>query len=170
MNYTDSSGGKPKSAHDIQVEIANGNSNYNIMDVTKMQMGYAGTTNSGKSVYVVSNPSDNVPSGDNIVVVDYRNWNDPNMQIRDSYLITDFVEMGDIANILLEYNEDNTENYSWSRTVDSIIIEWDAHNDLNNISDHERLKHVDLNNADEGTTYIEFVIRAGKEVIGSVFR
>ncbi len=38
MNYTDTSGCKPKSAREIQVDIANKSSSYNIMDVTMMQM------------------------------------------------------------------------------------------------------------------------------------
>ena len=160
-----------KAIRDIQVDITNGDTTYNIMDVTRMQMAnQAGITDSGKNVYIVPNSSYNVPAGDNVVVVDYRLWSDPNMQIRNSYLITDFAEMRDIADILLKYNENDPLDPLWNRTVDSIVVEWDAHNDLNDIREHERLKHVDLNNADEGTSYIEFVIRAGKEVVKSAFK
>ena len=53
----------------------------------------------------------------------------------------------------------------YNRTIGSMLVEWDAHNRLNSIKSHERLKHTDFDKNDEGVGYWGFFWRAVREVI-----
>ena len=50
------------------------------------------------------------------------------------------------------------------RTIDSMLIEWDAHNDIYLITRHERVRHTDFDKNDEGVGYWEFWWRGIKEI------
>ena len=141
VNFTDFSGCKAKSAHDIQVDIANGNSSYTIMDVTRMQMAYAGTTDSGINVYIVTESYTYIPEGNNVVVNDFRMNANSDMQVIGSNLITEYRDMEQIALMLVEYNKMNPiENETrWDLGVDSIVSEWMAHNFLNALVPQHRI-------------------------------
>lgn len=89
----------------------------------------------------------NVQEGD-VLVIDKRSSIDPDMQIIDSYKITDKDNIKDILNCLLEYESETPS--CWDRFLVSMIAEWDAHNVLYTINfKRNRTQSVDLNNADE---------------------
>ena len=141
VSYTDSSGDKKESAYEMQVAIANKSSSYNIMDVTMMQMAYAGTTDSGIDVYIVTEPYTYIPDGNNVVVNDFRMNANSDMQVIGSYLITEYRDMEQIASILVEYNKMNPvgNETRWDLEVDSIVSEWTAHNFLNALAPPYRI-------------------------------
>lgn len=85
---------------------------------------------------------------DDILVEDYRNSNNPNMKIRNSYLITDEKIRKEIIQIL--YNYEKNHPSKWNRSIKSMEKEWEAHNTLyylNYKKDHTA--DVDLDNNDE---------------------
>ena len=129
------------------------------------------TKNTSKSIHVYH--SDSTPSKDvinnynNVVVFDNRySSNNPSMQIFNSYKITDEKVKIDILNALLTYDEEHPSECEWGRSVDSMKIEWDAHNDIYSIYANERCQHVDLDHNDEGVTYLDFYLRAFMSVFG----
>lgn len=90
---------------------------------------------------------DNVSDGD-ILVIDRRLADDPNMTILDSYRITNKDDIKDILNCLLAYENEFPTN--WDRTFTSMVTEWEAHNFLYRLHyQRYRTDDVDLNNADE---------------------
>ena len=94
-----------------------------------------------------------------IVVIDMRgNIENPCMQVRNSYLITKPDEQIEILVYLLDYNSSNPSSEAWVRTVDSMLIEWDAHNDFALFDDSA--KHTDFDNAEEGKSYLYYVDKA----------
>ncbi len=93
-----------------------------------------------------------------VVVIDYRNNNNPNMQIRNSTKITDKNAQKAIIGVLLEYNLKHSSN--WKRTEASMVSEWVWHNRANAFSKGaesigktndwvNRTQHVDLDNEGE---------------------
>lgn len=86
---------------------------------------------------------------------------DPNIRVWDSYLITNETEIRDICARILTSEYYDAELYG--RTLDSMAVEWLAHNAVNSFYDNERTRHVDFNRADEGVTYMEFWQRALRE-------
>lgn len=89
----------------------------------------------------------NVAEGD-VLVIDKRLTNDPDMQIIDSYRITDEDDIKDILNCLLEYENNNPT--TWNRTLSSMVTEWKVHNFLYSVNyKRYRTDDVDLNNEDE---------------------
>ena len=93
-----------------------------------------------------------------VVVIDYRNNNNPNMQIRNSTKITDKNAQKAIIGVLLEYNLKHSSN--WKRTEASMVSEWVWHNRANAFSKGaesigktndwvNRIQHVDLDNEGE---------------------
>ena len=104
-----------------------------------------------------------------VKVVDQRKAKDPNMKIVDSYKIKSKENMKLILEALLEYNQENPVDPAWERTLNSMIIEWDAHNfgyDKGDIAEFfgrkdvkPRCKDVDLNNLDEGRSFWGFFMK-----------
>ena len=96
-----------------------------------------------------------------VIAIDKRSHNnylEKNIEIWRSYLITDQSHQAEIILCLLEYEKNNPAN--WNRTFDSMMVEWDAHNDsyyLFNLTPFnvpfERAKHVAFDNRDEGKSY-----------------
>lgn len=83
-----------------------------------------------------------------ILVVDERNTDDPNMLIYNSYRITSKEERNEILCILEEY--ERLYPSEWNRSIESMRNEWQVHNLfylLNYKLDHTT--DVDLNNEDE---------------------
>ena len=90
------------------------------------------------------------------------NGDNPSFQIEDSYKI----DNEDDQRAILEYIM-NSSYYSqdvYNRTIDSMLIEWDAHNDIYLITRHERVRHTDFDKNDEGVGYWEFWWRGIKEI------
>ena len=85
---------------------------------------------------------------EDILVLDERNNNDPNMCVFSSYLIDDKNVRNEILEILLEYEQEYPSN--WDRTIDSMRIEWFMHNLLYFFNyETKRTTDVDLNNNNE---------------------
>ena len=83
-----------------------------------------------------------------VIIVDQRKSEDPNMKILDSYKIKSVTEMDCVLQELLKYEEENPTD--WDRTYDSMKNEWIIHNISYLLHyDRERTKDVDLNNKDE---------------------
>ena len=123
-----------------------------------------GSYNRGRGyVYIV--PEDQVEifehAEDNVVViVDKRTLTDPNMQIIDSYQITNTRQQKEIAQLMLDYNEANPVEPAWSRTLDSLVEEWKLHNFAYSWGiKRYRTADCDFNNADEGKGFWDFVGR-----------
>lgn len=97
--------------------------------------------------FTISDLIDQVNEGD-ILVIDKRLSDDPDMKILDSYRITDVNDIKDILNCLIEYESENPT--LWDRTLTSMVTEWKAHNFLYRINYQRcRTTDVDLNNEDE---------------------
>lgn len=85
---------------------------------------------------------------DDILIIDGRNGNDPNMQILSSYRIVDVNSYNEILGIIEEYEKEYPS--SWKRSISSMRIEWFVHNVLYYLNyKTERTKNVDFNNKDE---------------------
>jgi len=83
-----------------------------------------------------------------ILVLDQRHNDDPNMKIISSYEINDKDIRNEILEVLCRYEEKYPSE--WDRTIESMRLEWLMHNlsyDFNN--QQHRTKDVDLNNDDE---------------------
>lgn len=96
-----------------------------------------------------------------VVVVDNRSGNDPSIQIRNSYKIINTADQSAILDVIVQYDQNNPVNPSWSRTKESMLEEWRLHNlaymiFFFNADKRERAKHVDLNNNDEGMIFWDF--------------
>ena len=101
-----------------------------------------------------------------VVIIDYRTSSIPTMQVRNSYAISDSNQQKQICQIMIDYNTDNPVEPAWNRTVDSMLIEWRAHNDgyaarfvIGFFKDNaaERLRHVDFDNQAEGLEYWDYL-------------
>lgn len=101
-----------------------------------------------------------------IVVIDRRTEDKPTMQIQNSYTISNIDQQTQICQALYDYNKNNPTYPSWNRTVDSMLIEWKAHNDgyslrfivsLFKENAAERLRHVDFDNEAEGLKYWDYL-------------
>ena len=51
----------------------------------------------------------------------------------------------------------------WGRTLESLLVEWESHNEIYVLTKHVRVAHTDFDFYDEGTTKIQFYQRAIKE-------
>ncbi len=129
-----------------------------------------GTYNKGKgNVYIVT--TDQLKTVDEweknaVVIVDKRTSSNPTMQVQNSYKITKTKHQKEILNLMIEYNDSNPVDPTWDRTIDSMLIEWDAHNDgykgrffigLLKENAAERLRHVDFDNASESLKYWDYL-------------
>lgn len=112
---------------------------------------YFATYSNGK-IYICTTSNQNKicrqAEDNDIVVIDGRKGDDPNMKIIDSYSIYDAFTMQEVLNVLIAYEEKNPS--SWDRTSSSMLKEWICHN-MSYMCDFEidRTKDADLNNADE---------------------
>ena len=134
-----------------------------------------GTYNNGQGLVFIVKP-DLLSSMANaesnaVVIVDMRmNSNDScynqDIQIRNSYKITDQKHQEEIIDLILKYNAQNPVVPAWSRTKKSMLIEWRAHNDghsfapivkaIMNRDIYENTAHVDFDNKDEPLGYWDY--------------
>ena len=85
-----------------------------------------------------------------ILIIDNRDGEDPNIRILSSYKITDSNVRDEILEILLEY--ESIYPSSWERSFDSMRVEWLIHNMLYYLNyQKNRTQDVDFNNKDEKT-------------------
>ena len=130
------------------------------------------TTSTGKSLYIYD-ASATVPKSvsvnkNNVVAYDMRHGTDnPNIQVINSYFITAKAEQKEILTLLLAYDASNPSQVPWSRTLDSMIIEWDAHNMFAAFSQSARDTDFDKN--EEGMGYLYYVKKAGTRLFQQVF-
>lgn len=120
-------------------------SNYCILDDEAFASYSGGLIYIGNEEYI--NNLDNVNDGD-ILVIDERYKNDPNMIICNSCDIKDKDTRNDILEVLCCYEEMYPSN--WDRSIESMRFEWYCHN-MAYYFDYkiDDSKEVDLNNADE---------------------
>lgn len=84
-----------------------------------------------------------------VAICDYRYDPDPNMCVKNSYLITDEEDMEAIIDKIIEYNKKD-DIYGWCRTKDSMLNEWAIHNMLYQAGIfRSRTGSVDFDNSDE---------------------
>lgn len=95
-----------------------------------------------------------------IVVLEDRLSQDPNLQIQNSWRIFRRKRQREIAEVLFAYNRLHPVEPAWKRTVPSMVKEWRLHNFAYYL--HYKRDHTgdcDLNNADEGKGFFGFVGR-----------
>ena len=90
------------------------------------------------------------PQGDN-----------PSFQIENSYLITNEDDQIAILKHIMESDYYSQDVYG--RTIDSMLIEWQVHNTLNDIYSHKRLRSVDFDKNSEDWTRNDYYNYAIKE-------
>lgn len=96
---------------------------------------------------------------DDVIIIDYRNSNDPNMKVMQSYKIKKKYQK-EIAQIMYNYNVENPVSPEWNRTVDSMVKEWGFHNFAYNLGyKQDRTADTDFNNNDEGKNFWDFLFR-----------
>ena len=112
------------------------------------------------NVYLVTDKDDvHTDFPGDIVVLDYRGPNqDDGVEIAYSFVTKNKKHQMEI--LMLLYNFEQANPTGWNRSVDSMLIEWDAHNDSHSIltctpinSLRERAAHVFFNNCEEGWSY-----------------
>ena len=122
------------------------------------------------NIYVVQEDQlaeiNKVKAEQDVVIVDKRTAPNPTMQVRDSYKITDPDQQEQICQAMIDYNTKNPVEPAWYRTIESMKIEWKAHNHGYAVSPvigyfkdnaKERLSHVDFDNQAEGLGYWDFL-------------
>lgn len=83
-----------------------------------------------------------------ILIIDRRNGDDPDMCIYNSCTITDSNVMMEVLFILEEYENQNPSN--WDRSISSMYNEWIVHNICYSFDYKKKsTRHVDLDNEDE---------------------
>lgn len=101
------------------------------------------------------NDKDMVIDDKNIYVIDYRNTDDPDISIWNSYKVCSLKEMRCILEVLKEY--ENRFPSNWDRSMISMEYEWILHNIAYYLNiDVDSSKDVDLNNNDEGRLIPKF--------------
>ena len=84
---------------------------------------------------------------------------DPNMKIIDSYQITKKKQQKEIAQLMLNYNTANPVSPTWNRTLDSLVKEWEIHNNVYKTGLFQsNTADCDFNNGDEGKGYWDFFV------------
>lgn len=87
-------------------------------------------------------------SDNNVIIIDGRNNENPDMQVIDSNKIESKDEMEGILEILLHYEEEYPSK--WNRSNNSMKSEWRIHNTISNLDLlHNHTDSVDLDNEDE---------------------
>lgn len=85
---------------------------------------------------------------DDILILDERIGNDPNMKILSSYIIKNRKDKKEILKILSLYEKKSPSE--WNRSYESMMVEWEMHNLLHSLGYRiNRTTDVDLNNNDE---------------------
>lgn len=105
-------------------------------------------------------------SGD-IVIIDKRNSkSNPEVQIINSYLITDKKVQLDVLNVLSNYENANPSNWMRSEDIANMQVEWHDHNSLAWILTYtpltslfERARSVNLDNNDADWSAIKWVLK-----------
>lgn len=117
-----------------------------VAKVSKNKIEYSrGTIYIGNNVYL---KSINDLKENDVLVLDCREDNDPNVKVYDSYKITSPELIEEIVDGLLLYEE--VYPSPWRRSRNSLIREWNAHNIVYQLGlNHDSTTDVDLNNADE---------------------
>ena len=83
-----------------------------------------------------------------IVCIDARNTDDPDVKIMSSYKITNREYMDEILRVLEKYEHENPSK--WNRTIAAMKNEWIVHNICHFLGlQTDRTDDVDLNNDDE---------------------
>ena len=83
-----------------------------------------------------------------ILILDERSRNDPNMKIISSYKISDRQDKKEILNAMSLYEDNNPSD--WNRSYNSMLVEWEVHNFLHDLGfKRSRTTDVDFNNEDE---------------------
>ena len=112
-----------------------------------------------KDISYFDNP-DHRPSGyvngRDVIVLDKRNQENPNMVVYNSYKIRDTNQQKEIISILLDYEKASPSN--WKRTSESMLTEWKWHNKFALFSDSA--KHTDFDLAEEGKNGWYFIEKA----------
>ena len=90
---------------------------------------------------------------------------DPDIRVWDSCEITHPEEIRAICGRILASSFYDQSVYG--RTLDSMVTEWEAHNDVHSLYPNERTRHVDFNRADEGLSYADFWQRALRDYLES---
>ncbi len=91
---------------------------------------------------------DIIVDSNDLYIIDFRNLDDPDICICNSYKIKSCEEIKEIINILLEYEKENPS--SWNRSKESLYNEWIMHNIGFELGiEIHRTRNVDLNNADQ---------------------
>ena len=63
----------------------------------------------------------------------------------------------EIAQLMLNYNTANPVSPAWNRTLDSLVLEWEIHNNVYGTGFFQiNTKDCDFNNGDEGKGYWDF--------------
>ena len=125
----------------------------------------AGTYGNGSGyVYIVADDQLNEIQKDKepnvAIIVDKRNNTDPNMQIIESYKISNKKQQSEIIDIMIDYNTNNPSNPGWNRTKESLLKEWEIHNTVYALGFYRsHTADCDFNNADEGQGYIDFFVK-----------
>ena len=95
-----------------------------------------------------------------VVVYDKRSAENPNMKILNSYRITNTNHQNEIAQLMLDYNDNNPVDPAWSRTLDSLVNEWKIHNTAYRFwYKRGQTADCDFDNADEGKTFWDYIWR-----------
>ena len=91
---------------------------------------------------------ENLDSDNDVLVVDLREAEDPNMKIINSYVVDDQKQMKEVIAILCEYEKMYPSN--WDRSKYTMYREWIVHNICHSFNyETNRTTDVDFNNADE---------------------
>ena len=73
--------------------------------------------------------------------------------------ITKTKQQKEISQLMLDYNATNSVTPAWSRTLDSLVKEWQIHNNIYNLGLYrENTADCDFNNGDEGKGYWDFLV------------
>lgn len=119
--------------------------NYEIVDKKNYYANYSnGKVYIGKrkNIEKITDASEN-----DILILDRRDEDDPNMQILSSYRIIDANIQNEILEIINEYEKEYPS--SWNRSTNSMRVEWFIHNVLYYLNyNRERTTDVDFNNED----------------------
>ena len=83
----------------------------------------------------------------------------PNIQIYNSYLITDEETKLEIIKILIKYESGNPSNHTWGRTEKSMLKEWEIHNVVYNANiSRTSTAHTDFDCKQEGWSYFDYFL------------
>lgn len=127
--------------------------NYSSPDINPEYNGtnYFATYSQGK-VFICSKDNEEsvsrLCSEKDLIVLDERDEEDPNMVVLKSYSVNDVFTMKEVLNIMLTYEHINPSN--WDRTYESMRNEWMCHNLSYMCNYHtDRTADADFNNLDE---------------------